>query len=407
VPELVPARRLHGHELLSDRVDRLVAAIGQPPQRGELASVWLLARGVGEQLPLPGGKRHTLEQRLELSGGCEIHERTVPRFAPAQTGTCKAVPELGFALSSEDHTPNELVRQAVLAERAGFTFALISDHFHPWISAQGHSPFVWSTLGGIAQATESIRMGTGVTCPLIRQHPALVAHAAATVACMMPGRFFLGVGTGENLNEHVTGARWPLPFERLEMLEEAVDVIRALWSGEEITQRGRHYTVAQARLYDVPETQPDVYVAAAQPQAAELAGRIGDGLISTSPDDETVQTFESAGAKGKPKVGMMHVAYDQDAQAGLERAHRLWPNTGLKGSGGQELPAPRDFEAAADNVTVDDIAETTPHGPDPEPILEQIRKFGDAGFTHVYIHQIGYNQDEFAEFARRELMPRL
>ncbi len=317
------------------------------------------------------------------------------------------MPELGFALSSEDHPPNELVRQAVLAERAGFTFALISDHFHPWISAQGHSPFVWTTLGGIAQATGSIRVGTGVTCPLIRQHPAIVAQAAATVACMMPGRFFLGVGTGENLNEHVTGARWPLPFERLEMLEEAVGVIRKLWSGEEITHRGRHYTVAEARLYDVPETQPDIFVAAAQRQAAELGGRIGDGLISTSPDEGIVSGFESSGGKGKPKLGMMHVAYDQDAQAALERAHRLWPNTALAGSGGQELPAPRDFEAAAANVTPEDMAEQTPHGPDPEPYLDQIRAFDEAGFTHVYIHHIGDNQDEFVEFARRELMPRL
>src|SRR5581483_2066666 len=149
--------------------------------------------------------------------------------------------ELGFALSSEDHPPDELVRQAQIAERAGFTFALISDHFHPWVSAQGQSPFVWSTLGGIAQATDTIRLGTGVTCPLIRIHPAIVAQAAATVASMMPGRFFLGVGTGENLNEHITGERWPLSGERLEMLDEAVAVIRELWDGDEITHRGRYY----------------------------------------------------------------------------------------------------------------------------------------------------------------------
>ncbi|MBV8257672.1 MAG: TIGR03557 family F420-dependent LLM class oxidoreductase, partial [Actinobacteria bacterium] len=250
-------------------------------------------------------------------------------------------------------------------------------------------------------------LGTGVTCPLIRQHPAIVAQAAATVALMSEGRFFLGVGTGENLNEHVTGARWPLAYERLEMLEEAVHVIRRLWSGEEITHRGRHYTVAQARLYDVPDSEPEIYVAAAQPQAADLAGRIGDGLVSTSPERETVEAFESAGGSGKPKLGMIHVAYDEDAQAGLKRAHELWPNTGLAGSGGQELPAPRDFEAAAANVTEEDIAEAVPHGPDPEPYLELIRKYDEAGFTHVYVHQIGENQDEFCEFARRELMARL
>ncbi|HET8751843.1 MAG TPA: TIGR03557 family F420-dependent LLM class oxidoreductase [Gaiellaceae bacterium] len=312
--------------------------------------------------------------------------------------------ELGFALSSEDHPPNELVRQAQSAERAGFTFALISDHFHPWVGEQGHSPFVWSTLGGIAQATEKIRVGTGVTCPLIRIHPAIVAQAAATVACMMPGRFFLGVGTGENLNEHVTGARWPLPWERLEMLEEAVEVIRPLWTGEEITHRGEHYTVEEARLYTVPDERLEIYVAAAKPQAAEVAGRIGDGFISTAPDEELAETFESAGGRGKPKVGMIHVAYDADEEAGHERAHRMWPNLALAGPGGQELPAPRDFEESAANVTVEDVASSTPAGPDPEPYLELIRKYEEAGFTHVYVHQIGENQEEFAEFAARELI---
>jgi coenzyme F420-dependent glucose-6-phosphate dehydrogenase len=315
------------------------------------------------------------------------------------------MPELGFALSSEDHPPNELVRQAALAERAGFTFALISDHFHPWVDAQGHSPFVWSTLGGIAQATERLRVGTGVTCPTIRIHPAIVAQAAATVACMMPGRFFLGVGTGENLNEHVTGARWPLVSERLEMLEEAVEVIRLLWQGGERSHRGRHYRVDHARLYTLPDEPPELFVAASGPQSAELAGRVGDGLISTSPDEEVVSTFESGGGSGKQKVGMMHVAYDTDARAGLERAHREWPNLALKGPGGQELPRPSDFEESAANVTEEDVAELTPHGPDPAPYLEQIGKFADAGFTHVYIHQIGDNQDEFVEFARRELLP--
>jgi G6PDH family F420-dependent oxidoreductase len=313
--------------------------------------------------------------------------------------------ELGYALSSEDHPPNDLVRQAQIAEQAGFSFALISDHFHPWLGEQGHSPFVWSTLGGIAQATERIRVGTGVTCPLIRIHPAIVAQAAATVACMMPGRFFLGVGTGENLNEHVTGARWPLPGERLEMLEEAIGVIRKLWTGEEVTHRGGHYTVEAARLYTVPDEPPELYVAAAKPQAAELAGRAGDGLISTAPDEEVVQEFESCGGRGKPTIGMIHVAYDEDEEAGHERAHRLWPNLALAGSGGQELPAPRDFQESAGNVTVEDVAESTPAGPDPAPYLELIRKYEDAGFTHVYVHQIGDNQEEFAEFAARELLP--
>jgi coenzyme F420-dependent glucose-6-phosphate dehydrogenase len=310
------------------------------------------------------------------------------------------MPELGFALSSEDHGPTDLVEQAGLAEQAGFTFALISDHYHPWIRKQGHSPFVWATLGGIAQATSTLRIGTGVTCPLIRQHPGLVAQAAATVACMTDGRFFLGVGTGEQLNEHVFGARWPAPDERLDMLEEAVEVMRLLWTGEDTTHRGSHYTVDRAQIFDVPDGGIDVYVAAAQPKMAELAGRIGDGLISTSPDEDVVKKF----GRDKPKLGMMHVAYDTDAKKALRRAHELWPNTALQGSLGQELPTPQDFEDAAPMVSPGDVGESTPHGPDPDPYLEQIGRFEKAGFTHVYIHQIGDNQREFCEWAAQNLL---
>jgi G6PDH family F420-dependent oxidoreductase len=266
---------------------------------------------------------------------------------------------------------------------------------------------VWSTLGGIAQATERIRVGTGVTCPTIRVHPAIIAQAAATVAAMMPGRFFLGVGSGENLNEHVTGARWPLPDERLDMLEEAVQVIRLLWQGGEQTHRGEHYTVDHARIYTLPDEPPAIYVAATAPKAAELAGRIGDGFISTAPEQKYVETFADAGGGGKPKLGMMHCAYDTDEKTALERATKLWPNLALKGPLGQDLATPSDFEAAAGMVDEEDVAESTPCGPDPARYLELIRKYDDAGFTHVYIHQIGENQDDFAEFAKRELMPKL
>jgi coenzyme F420-dependent glucose-6-phosphate dehydrogenase len=310
------------------------------------------------------------------------------------------MPELGFALSSEDHAPNDLVEQAVLAEQTGFSFCLISDHYHPWISKQGHSSFVWSTLGGIARATEKIRVGTGVTCPLIRIHPAIVAQAAATVACMMPGRFFLGVGTGENLNEHILGDRWPLADERLELLEEAVEVLRLLWQGGEQTHRGKHYTVDHAQVFDLPDDDIDIYVAAAQPNAAELAGRIGDGLISTSPDEDVVKKF----GQDKPKLGMMHVAYDTDEKKALERAHELWPNTALQGSLSQELATPGDFEGAAPMVSEDDMKGSVPHGPDPAKYREQIEKYDKAGFTHVYIHQIGDNQKEFCEWAAQNLM---
>lgn len=317
------------------------------------------------------------------------------------------MPELGFALSSEDHPPNDLVEQAVLAERAGFTFALISDHYHPWVDAQGHSPFVWATLGGIARATEKMRVGTGVTCPMIRIHPAVIAQAAATAASMFDGRFFLGVGTGENLNEHILGDRWPLPDERLELLEEAIEILRLLWQGGEQTHRGQHYTVDHARVYTLPDKEVEIYVAAAQENAAKLAGKTGDALISTSPDEDVVRVFEQAGGSGKHKVGMMHCAYDASEKKGLERATKEWPNLALKGPLGQELATPSDFEEAAAMVDEEDVAESTPCGPDPQPYLDLIGKYGDAGFTHVYMHQIGDNQEDFCTWAARELMTKI
>src|SRR3954451_11497439 len=211
--------------------------------------------------------------------------------------------ELGYAFSSEEHSPASLVGQARAAEEAGFGFGLISDHIHPWVDAQGHSAFVWSVIGAIAQTTDRFRIGTGVTCPLIRIHPAIVAHAAATCACLMPGRFFLGVGTGENLNEHILGDRWPAPDERLEMLEESVEVMRELWQGDYVTHRGKHYTVEHAKVFDVPDGGVEVAVAAMQPNAAELAGRIGDAYVNVSPEEGLVERFEAGGGKGKPKYG--------------------------------------------------------------------------------------------------------
>jgi coenzyme F420-dependent glucose-6-phosphate dehydrogenase len=312
--------------------------------------------------------------------------------------------DIGYAFSSEEHGPGDLVRHAALAEEAGFTWGLISDHIHPWISKTGHSPFVWTTIGGIAQATESFRIGTGVTCPTMRLHPAIVAHAAATCATLMPGRFFLGVGSGENLNEHVLGARWPAPDERLDMLEEAVEVIRLLWQGGEQTHRGKHYTVDHARIYDVPDEPPPIYVAAAQPLAAELAGRIGDGLIGVAPDEEVVSKFDENGGSGKPRYGMMHVCWAEDEAEARRTAHELWPNAGLAGPLSQELARPAFFEQAADLVTEDDVAEAVPCGPDPGPILEQISEYGDAGYDHVYVHQIGPDQEGFLRFAARELL---
>ena len=280
--------------------------------------------------------------------------------------------ELGYAMSSEEHAPLALVEHAAAAEAAGFSFAMISDHFHPWLDSQGQSPFVWSVLGGIATRTETLRVGTGVTCPLIRVHPAIVAQAAATSAAMLPGRFFLGVGTGENLNEHVLGSRWPAASLRREMLEEAVEVMRELWRGELTTHRGTHYTVEDARLYTLPEEPIEVMVAAGGPEAAKLAARIGDGLVGTSPDTEILETFTSAGGSG-PRFGQVTVCWAPTREEAVRISLEQWSNAGLKGPLAQELPLPSHFEAAAEMVSEDDIAEMIACGPDPEVHAKMIR----------------------------------
>jgi coenzyme F420-dependent glucose-6-phosphate dehydrogenase len=315
--------------------------------------------------------------------------------------------ELGYALSSEEHGPNDLVRNARAAEEAGFTFALISDHYHPWVDAQGQSPFVWSVIGGIAQATETLRLGTGVTCPTIRIHPAIVAQAAATSQVMMEGRFFLGVGTGEELNEHVTGSTWPGPVKRLEMLEEAVDVLRLLWEGGYQSHYGTHYTVEQARIYTLPDEPPPVAIAAAQPKAAELAGRAGDALIAVSPEGETVDQFRQAGGDGKPVYGQVTVCYAESEDEAKKTAYEVWPNGGLEGPLSQELATPSHYEAAAQLLSEDDVAETVICGPDPERHLEAIREYEQAGFTHVYVHQVGSDQESFLRFYADKILPEL
>ncbi len=314
--------------------------------------------------------------------------------------------ELGYAISSEEHAPLDLVGYAVRAEEAGFGFALVSDHFHPWIDRQGHSPFVWGVLGGIAARTERIRIGTGVTCPTMRIHPAIIAQAAATTATMLPGRFFLGVGTGENLNEHVLGHRWPPADLRREMLEEAVALMRELWSGELTTHRGRHYTVENARLYTLPDAPIDVMVAAGGAKSAELAGRIGDGFVGTAPERELLEAFDDGGGAGKPRFGQLTVCWAESEAEARRAAHEIWPNAALEGPLAQELPLPSHFEAAAAMVTADDVAKSVVCGPDVEKHADAIDAFVDAGYDHVYVHQVGPDQEGFFRFAEQELLPR-
>jgi G6PDH family F420-dependent oxidoreductase len=314
--------------------------------------------------------------------------------------------ELGYSLASEELHPTEMVRAAKSAEEIGFRSAWVSDHFHPWTDRQGQSPFVWSVIGGIA-ATTDLRVGTAVTCPTIRTHPAIIAQAAATSAAMLPGRFFLGVGSGEALNEHILGDRWPSVDARLEMLEEAVAVMRLLWEGGLQSHEGKHYRVENARLYTLPDEPVPVMVSGFGSKSAELAGRIGDGYIGTSPDTELLETFERSGGAGKPKYAGIKVCWGADEAAARRTAYELWPNLGLSGQLAQELALPSHFEQATELVEEEHVTGMVPCGPDPERHLEVIRKYADAGYDAVYIHQIGPDQDGFLRFYGKEVLPKV
>src|SRR3954470_12775732 len=313
---------------------------------------------------------------------------------------------LGYFLSSEDRDTRELVDAAVRAEQAGFRTAWISDHYHPWTDAQGESGFVWSTLGAIASATSALRLWTAVTCPTIRIHPAVIAQAAATTAVLSNGRFGLGVGTGEALNEHIFGDAWPDADTRLEMLEEAVEIIRRLFTGEQVSHRGRHYRVENARLYSVPETPPEIYVSAFGPKAIEVAARIGDGYMNVGPDGDALQQYRAAGGKGRSHSGMK-VAWAATEDEGIDNAYRLWPNDGLPGELAQILPTPAHFEQASTLVTRDMIAESVPAGPDPETHLARIQQYVDAGYDEVYVAHIGPDWEGMIDFYGREILPNL
>jgi G6PDH family F420-dependent oxidoreductase len=241
----------------------------------------------------------------------------------------------------------------------------------------------------------------------MRIHPAIIAQAAATSAAMMPGRFFLGVGTGENLNEHILGHRWPPHDIRLAKLEEAVEVIRLLWQGETCTHRGQHYTVENARIYTLPDELPPIMVAASGQHAAEVAGRIGDGLINVAPVEDIVERFQAAGGSGKPRYGQLTVCWAQDETTARRIAYEHWPNSGVQGELSQELPSPAFFEQAAKMVREEDVAQKMACGPDPERHIEHIKAFAESGYDHVYIHQIGPDQEGFFQFYERHVLPKL
>ncbi len=310
---------------------------------------------------------------------------------------------IGYFLSSEEYDPASLIKQAVLAQRAGFEALWISDHFHPWLDEQGNSSFVWSVIGAISQVTD-LPITTAVTCPTTRMHPVVVAQAAATAGLLTGGKFNLGVGTGEALNEHVTGARWPSAEERREMLEEAVDIIASLFTGAQLTHRGKHYTVETARLYSRPQQPPPIYVSGFGEESARLAARIGDGFVCVSPEADLVKLFRDEGGGARPVQGGLKVAWAPDPAQARATMKRLWPTDYVPGEAAQLLPLPRHFSQLASLVTDDMVS--APVGPAAEPYLEGIRAYQQAGFDEVYLGQVGGNLEGAFEFFATELLPR-
>ncbi|MFE4861238.1 LLM class F420-dependent oxidoreductase [Streptomyces sp. NPDC056670] len=314
--------------------------------------------------------------------------------------------EYGYFLSSEEHSPTELVEQARMAEQAGFTSLWISDHYHPWNDQQGQSPFVWSVIGALSQAV-SLPVETAVTCPVIRTHPAVIAQAAATSAVQLGGRFRLGVGSGEALNEHILGGPWPEASVRLEMLEEAVLVMRQLFTGDQVSHHGKHYTVENARLYTVPDEPVPIDVSAFGPQAAEVAGRIGDGFITMAPDASAIERFRRSGGGSKPVYAGLKVCWNADEEEAVRTAHRLWANEQLPGELPQILPTPRHFEQASELVTADRVVQNVTCGPDVDAHVAAVKEYADAGFDTVYVNQIGKDQQGFFDFYRTKVLPQL
>ncbi|MDY7087595.1 MAG: TIGR03557 family F420-dependent LLM class oxidoreductase [Actinomycetota bacterium] len=314
--------------------------------------------------------------------------------------------KLGYKLAAEAFGPKELIRQAVRAEQAGFDFVEISDHYHPWLDVQGHSPFAWNVLSAIATKTDRLGLATGVTCPTVRYHPAIVAQAAATLAIISDDRFTLGIGAGERLNEHVVGQGFPSVQGRHERLVEALDIINLLWQGGYQSYEGKHLQLEDARVFDLPEKLPVIAVAAGGKQAAELAATHGTGLFATEPRADLVETFTTAGGTG-PKYAEASVAWAPSAEEAVQAAHETtrWAVTGWKVMA--ELPNPVNFEAASATVRPEDIAEQFAVGPDPEPYVEMVREYTGAGFDHVVLMNAGPDPDGFLDFFEKELKGRL
>jgi G6PDH family F420-dependent oxidoreductase len=314
--------------------------------------------------------------------------------------------KIGYFLSSEESGPGGLLAQARGAERAGFHGLWISDHYHPWNGEQGQSPFVWAVIGALAEATTRLPVTTAVTAPTVRIHPAVLAQATATAATMLPGRFLFGVGSGEALNEQILGDDWPEADVRLEMLEEAIEVIRRLWTGEVVNHRGTHYRVRHARVYTLPERPPPILVSGFGPKSVDLAARVGDGYCTTMPDADLIGRFRAAGGEGKPVQAGTKVCYGPDEAEARRTAHRLWANEALPGELAQVLSTPEHFEQASTLVTEEMVGESIPCGPDLERHIAALQEFADAGVDELYVQQIGGADEEFFSVYEREVLPR-
>ncbi|MEU5716385.1 LLM class F420-dependent oxidoreductase [Streptomyces sp. NPDC020403] len=315
---------------------------------------------------------------------------------------------IGYTMMTEQSGPRALVQDVVAAEEAGFDFSVTSDHYFPWLASQGHAPYAWSVLGAAAQATSRIPLMTYVTCPTTRYHPAVIAQKAATLQLLSEGRFRLGLGSGENLNEHVVGAGWPTAPVRLEMLEEAVEIIRALFDGDSVSYRGTHFHVENARLWDLPEQRVPIGIAVSGPKSCDLAGRLGDLVIATEPESGLLDAFDRQGGAGKPRVGQVPVCYDPDRDAAIARAHDQfrWSVGGWKVN--SEVPGPAGFEQATQHVRPEDVADAVPCGDDVETFVDAVRAYSDAGFTEVALVQVGGgHQRPFIDWARSTLLPAL
>ncbi len=312
----------------------------------------------------------------------------------------------GYSLMCELYGPQELIEQAQRAEAAGFDFLTISDHFHPWLYSHDHSPYAWSVLGGLAVKTERVDLVSFVTCPTIRYHPAIVAQKAATVAAMSNGRFHLGLGAGENLNEHVVGHGWPPAHVRHEMLAEAIDVMQALWTGGYHSHDGKHYTVHNARVFTLPDEPPPIHVAVSGAKSLALAAQAGGGMVAVEPSSKLTQSFDQTAGGGKPKFGQIAVCVDDDEAQARRVAHERFRFSAPGWKVMAELPNPINFEAATAHVREEDVAENIPCGPDPERHAEAIRKWTDAGFDRVAVVQVG-EPEPFFQMWESELRPRL